>query len=100
MEWLERVNIGSESSASTAQDSLNKFERTIQIIVKKAPSFGERVKTASPEDRGIMTDIGTLMSKVIDKLADGMKGVEVRNRKTNFQILYNIYNIMYNMYAY
>lgn len=95
VEGLERTSINgaTENSTSTAQDSLNKFESTIQRMVEKAPKFGEIVRTASPEDRGILTDIGTLVCKAMDKLAANMKVVEVRNRKTNFQMRLNVSNV-------
>lgn len=89
IQGLERLNNAPENSTSTAQDSLNKFDSTINGMVKNAPNFAEKVKSVkSPEYQGIVLELGEFVKDVIDKLAANMKGVEVRNefKKTNFLI--------------
>lgn len=73
---MESLNNATKNS--TVQDSLNKFESTINQMVENAPNFAEKVKSVkTPEYQGIVLEFGEFIKNVIDELAYKMKGVEV-----------------------
>lgn len=77
IEELDRINNASDSSLEKNENPFSKFENTIGKMVKNAPQFAEKIKSASSENSEILFEIGNLMKKIIETLANEMKDVEV-----------------------
>lgn len=74
---MESINNGTASSEHKTENSLYKFENTIAKMVNNAPQFAEKIKSASPEHREGLLEIGSFIKEVINKLASNMKNAEV-----------------------
>jgi len=76
LELLDRTNKSPNSkTGNTIQNSFNKFESTIEGMVKNAPGFPEKIKAAPSELHAVLLDFQNVIKKVVPRLADNMKGV-------------------------
>lgn len=77
MKKLENTNSGYFSYKNSLKNSFNKFEVTIDDIVKEGPKFYEEIKTASPEIREFLFMIVDFTKKGMQHLVDNINQVEV-----------------------
>jgi len=56
-------------------DPFDKFDSTVQTMVNNAPQFAEKIRTASPEHRDTLLEVGGFVKRAIGRLADNVRGV-------------------------
>jgi len=79
LEWLDHTNSSSiRSSIYPAQNSLNKFQHTIQIILYKSQHFPDKEKTSTPEFIKVVGEFKDIMMNMMGILAGELNGVVLK----------------------